>query len=225
MTRGLLIFDMDGVLVDVSDSYRETIIQTIEHFTGRRVTRDFIQEIKNRGGFNDDWALSNMVIREFGFRPEYQEVVDYFQRLFLGENHDGLILREKWTAQDGLFERLGERWRFAIFTGRTKDEARLTLDRCAPRLRFDPIVGNTDIKNLKPAPDGILKVRETHPELEAIYIGDNIDDARSARAAEAPFIGVAGVESSRRDELAELFRREGARAVISSINELEQVLE
>src|SRR5690242_17336139 len=119
--RGLLIFDLDGVLVDVADSYRETIIRTIEHFTGRRVTRDFIQEIKNRGGFNDDWALSHRVIRDFGSDAEYQDVVDYFQRLFLGEKGDGqgdaLIQRERWVPRDGLLERLAEQRRFAIFTG------------------------------------------------------------------------------------------------------------
>jgi len=31
----VLVFDMDGVLVDVSDSYRETIIRTVAHFTGK----------------------------------------------------------------------------------------------------------------------------------------------------------------------------------------------
>ncbi len=219
MTR-LLIFDLDGVLVDVADSYRETIIRTIEHFTGRRVTREYIQEIKNRGGFNDDWALSNLVIREFGFQPDYQEVVDYFQRLFLGVDDDGLILRERWLGKPGLLERLAQDWRFAIFTGRTREEARLTLDRCAPHLTFDPIIGNKDIANLKPAPDGLLKICETCSPAESIYLGDNIDDARSARSANVPFIGVAPPEST----LAELFRQEGARAVIESINGLEQVL-
>ncbi len=34
--RRLIVFDMDGVLVDVSESYRETIVRTVEHFTGRR---------------------------------------------------------------------------------------------------------------------------------------------------------------------------------------------
>jgi HAD superfamily hydrolase (TIGR01548 family) len=222
--NGVLIFDMDGVLVDVADSYRETIIRTIERFTGRRVTREFIQDIKNEGGFNDDWALSNKVIRDFGFRPRYREVVECFQRLFLGENNDGLILREKWTAQNGLFERLAESWRLAIFTGRTRAEARLTLDRCAPHLLFDPIVGNEEVENLKPAPDGILKVREVWPGLEALYVGDTIDDARSACAAGIDFIGVASRENTRREELAALFRREGARAVIESINELEHAL-
>ncbi len=216
----LLIFDLDGVLVDVADSYRETIIRTIEHFTGRRVTREYIQEIKNRGGFNDDWALSNLVIREFGFEPDYQEVVDYFQRLFLGVDDDGLILRERWLGKPGLLERLAQDWRFAIFTGRTREEARLTLDRCAPHLVFDPIIGNKDITNLKPAPDGLLKICETCAPAESIYLGDNIDDARSARAAGVPFIGVAPAASA----LTELFQAEGARAVIESINQLEQVL-
>ena len=224
MPRGLLIFDLDGVLVDVTDSYRETIIRTIEHFTGRRVTRDFIQEIKNRGGFNDDWQLCNMVISDFGFSHPYGDVVNYFQRLFLGENNDGLILQEKWTARDGLFDRLSDRWRFAIFTGRTRDEARLTLYRFAPRLTFDPIVGNTDIENLKPAPDGILKICATCAEKPAVYVGDTVDDARSARAAGVAFVGVAPQHNTRRAELVELFQSKGAQAVVESVNELEGVL-
>ena len=31
----MLVFDMDGVLVDVTESYRETIVRTVEHFTGK----------------------------------------------------------------------------------------------------------------------------------------------------------------------------------------------
>ncbi|HZS50844.1 MAG TPA: HAD family hydrolase [Bryobacterales bacterium] len=224
----LLIFDLDGVLVDVSDSYHETIIRTVQHFSGRRVTRDFIQQFKNRGGFNDDWALSTTVIHEFGFPTPYEEVVSYFQSLFLGENGDGrgeaLILREKWMARDGLLERLQKDWRFAIFTGRTRREARLTIDRCAPHLLFEPIVGSTDVANLKPAPDGILKIRSAHPGIDAVYVGDNVDDARSARAAGIPFIGVAAAGNGRRNETIELLRQEGARAIISDINELEHVL-
>ncbi len=40
----VLVFDMDGVLVDVTDSYRETIVRTVEHFTGRTITRESIQD-------------------------------------------------------------------------------------------------------------------------------------------------------------------------------------
>ena len=34
----MLVFDMDGVLVDVTESYRETIVQTVEHFTGKTIS-------------------------------------------------------------------------------------------------------------------------------------------------------------------------------------------
>ena len=49
MVKDLLIFDMDGVLVEVSESYRETIQQTVQYFTGRAVARETIQEWKNQG--------------------------------------------------------------------------------------------------------------------------------------------------------------------------------
>ena len=38
MTEPVLVFDMDGVLVDVTESYREAIAQTVEHFTGARIS-------------------------------------------------------------------------------------------------------------------------------------------------------------------------------------------
>ena len=222
--RGILVFDMDGVLVDVTDSYRETIIRTVEHFTGRRVTRDFIQEVKNRGGFNDDFQLSHTVAREFGVEVPYDDVVDYFQRVFLGENHDGLILQEKWLPQDGMLARLAENWRLAIFTGRTRAEARLTLDRFARDLSFHPVIGSQEVERLKPAPDGLLRIGAECPDLPVVYLGDTVDDARSARAAGVPFIGVAAHHNSRRADLVRLFEAEGARAVVENVNEVEGVL-
>src|SRR5437899_10717272 len=75
MQNRFLVFDMDGVLVDVSESYRETIQQTVERFTGKRVSRETIQEWKNRGGWNDDWALSTAMIRDHGVNAQYDEVV------------------------------------------------------------------------------------------------------------------------------------------------------
>src|SRR5713101_3109808 len=93
MAARMVVFDMDGVLVDVRESYRETIQRTVEHFTGKRVSREAIQEWKNRGGWNDDWALSTAMIRDHGVNAPYDEVVTYFQNIFHGDGSDGLILR------------------------------------------------------------------------------------------------------------------------------------
>ena len=222
MVKDLLIFDMDGVLVEVSESYRETIQQTVAHFTGTRPARETIQEWKNQGGWNDDWALSHALIKAAGLEIAYQQVVDQFQKLFHGDGSNGLMLRERWIAGDGLFSRLAANTQCAVFTGRLRWEAELTLARFAPDV-FAPIVGVDDVSRPKPHPDGILKIREMVPHARVWYVGDTVDDARSAKAAAVPFIGVAAPTGLRRDELLGLFQAEGAVAVIGDINELEKV--
>ncbi len=219
----LLVFDMDGVLVDVSDSYRETIQQTVEHFTGYRPSREEIQEWKNRGGWNDDWALSNAMIAERGVKIDYDQVVDYFQKLFHGDGSNGLILRERWIAREGLFERLAGLFQLAVFTGRLRWEAELTLRRFTT-VPFAPIVGAGDVPRHKPAPDGLLHITELQPGRPMWYVGDTVDDARCAASANVPFIGIAAPQSPRRDDLLRLFQQQNARAILEDINQLESVL-
>jgi HAD superfamily phosphatase len=224
MAEALIVFDMDGVLVDVSESYRETIVRTVEHFAGVTVTRAQIQDYKNQGGFNDDWKLSHHMIAQHGVAVGFQTVVDYFQGLFHGNGTDGLILRERWMARDGLFDRLAARFDLALFTGRLRWEAEVTLHRFAPELRFDPIIGMEDVTALKPAPEGLLKIAATAGGRKIWYVGDTVDDARSARAAGVPFIGIASPDNVRRAEVASLFQAEKAAAVLDDINQLESVL-
>jgi HAD superfamily phosphatase len=64
-----LIFDMDGVLVDVSRSYRETIQRTVQVYLesclgfkkgkAEPVTKEDISHFKSAGGFNNDWDLTS----------------------------------------------------------------------------------------------------------------------------------------------------------------------
>jgi HAD superfamily phosphatase len=103
-------------------------------------------------------------------------------------------------------------------------EAEVTLNRFAPSLRFDPIVGMQDVTALKPAPEGLLKIAAAAGDRKIRYIGDTVDDARCARAAAVPFIGIASPNSPRRDELAALFQAENAIAILDDINQLESVL-
>jgi len=225
VSERILVFDMDGVLTDVADSYRETICRTVEHFTGRAITRELVQTYKNQGGWNNDWALSRKIAADLGVDVDYDTVTAHFQRLFLGNGADGLILRERWLPEPGLLERLGASYRLAIFTGRGKPEAGLTLDRFAARRLFDPVVGSDDIVNGKPAPDGLLLIASRHPDSRLWYVGDTVDDARSARAAAVPFIGIASPSSHRVEELRALFRREEAIAILDQVNQIETVLE
>jgi HAD superfamily phosphatase len=220
----MIVFDMDGVLTEVSDSYREAIVQTVEHFTGQRISRDQIQEYKNQGGWNNDWALSQKIAGDLGVSVEYGDVVSEFNQRFLGQNGDGLIVRESWFPQTGLLERLISRYELAIFTGRLRYEADISLKRFASECRFDPIICSDDVVNGKPAPDGLHSILRMKPGRKLIYVGDTVDDARSASAAGVPFIGIAAESHSRRGDLVKLFEQENAIAIIENINDIEGAL-
>jgi HAD superfamily phosphatase len=223
MSAPLLVFDMDGVLVEVTESYRETITRTVEHFTGALPTREQIQQYKNAGGWNDDWKLSHHMVCEAGVAAAFDDVRDHFQKLLHGSGNgtDGLMLREQWVARPGVLEKLNRQFGFALFTGRPKWEAELTLKRFAPGLVFDPIIGMDDVENRKPAPDGLLQILRQHRDVT--YVGDTVDDARCARAAGVRFIGIATPSNSLYVDLVFLFQAEKAFAIVDDINYLDEV--
>jgi HAD superfamily phosphatase len=221
----VLVFDMDGVLVEVGDSYREAIRETVRHFTGEPVSHDLIQDFKNQGGWNNDWLLSHHFILDRGVKVDYVNVVDYFNQIFLGENGDGLIRYERWMPSNGLFDRLSRRAILAIFTGRAKYEADATLRRHAESVRFDPIITDELVTNPKPAPDGLELIKQHYPDKRLWYLGDTVDDGHSSRAANVPFIGVSMKANPRYAEIKQTLYDAGAFTVIENVNELESLLD
>ncbi len=222
MKKSVLVFDMDGVLADVTGSYLAAIAATVLHFTGKAVSHDLIAGYKNAGGWNNDWALAQKLILDTSkLEIAYASVVEVFQAYFLGPNNDGLIARETWFPREGLLNRLTEKYALAIFSGRPRGEIDITLARFAAEIKWVSIVADMEVPKPKPAPDGLHAITAAHPGSALTYVGDNVDDARSASAAGVRFIGVAGSLNSK---LAELLRSEGASAVVETVNELEEVL-
>lgn len=216
---------MDGVLVEVGDSYREAIRETVKHFTGEVVSQDLIQDFKNAGGWNNDWLLSHRFISDRGKNVPYADVVDFFNRIFLGSNRDGLILREHWMPAGNLLEQLSTQATLAIFTGRAKYEADATLERYAHSIHFDPIITDETVQNAKPAPDGLELIKQRYPGKHLWYLGDTVDDAASARGAQVPFIGVSMRANPRYAEITNTLYEGGAFIVIEDVNELPTVIE
>jgi phosphoglycolate phosphatase-like HAD superfamily hydrolase len=70
--KNLIVFDMDGVLIDVSNSYRDTVRQTAGLFFKSASASEKLPEplfpladlaeVKQSGGLNNDWDLSCLVI-------------------------------------------------------------------------------------------------------------------------------------------------------------------
>lgn len=56
-----VILDIDGVLVDVSSSYRRAIVETVSYLYDDSIPREAVQYFKDAGGFNNDWELTDAV--------------------------------------------------------------------------------------------------------------------------------------------------------------------
>jgi phosphoglycolate phosphatase-like HAD superfamily hydrolase len=70
--KKLIVFDMDGVIIDVSDSYRDTVRRTAGIFfsPARNASRlpdplfglADLADVKQSGGLNNDWDLTYLII-------------------------------------------------------------------------------------------------------------------------------------------------------------------
>jgi HAD superfamily hydrolase (TIGR01548 family) len=58
MHADAVVLDVDGVLVDVADSYRRAIVESVLRVHGDAIEKAAIQSFKDAGGFNNDWELT-----------------------------------------------------------------------------------------------------------------------------------------------------------------------
>ena len=107
-----LVLDIDGVLVDVADSYRKAIRESIDRVYGETIDRDAIQAFKNAGGFNNDWALTDaaalfVLARRAGLTLDVEAFTD---RVAAGGGGVEAATRVVETADGVATERVFEAW-------------------------------------------------------------------------------------------------------------------
>jgi HAD superfamily hydrolase (TIGR01548 family) len=220
----VIIFDVDGVLVDTRGSFQRTTLETVRFFTKQRVSARELHAWKNRPGFNDDWKLSTAWVNQLGHKFAYEEVKTKFQQIYWGPDGRGNVTREKWLLAKPKIARLAKLAELAIFTGRIWRELDYTLDRNNMRGVFQTIVTTEDVANPKPAPDGLLKILNGRDPSEALYLGDNVDDALAAQAAKVPFVAVLPKTGHERRERSTRLRDLGALVILPDVNDLERWL-
>jgi HAD superfamily phosphatase len=220
-----LLFDMDGVLVDVTASFRQAIRMTVRKFSGADISNEEVQAYKNRGGLNNDWDLTAAVLRERGLTVDYKDVVEVFQGFYLGADHDGLIRNEKWLLDRPVLESLAGEYAVGIVTGRPAAETEYTLGLVGVRSLFPVVVTMNDIPldKGKPAPLGIQRALARLGLSDGYYAGDTADDMLAAKGAGLVPIGVVNGTSNSEARKAGLLKA-GAVRIVTDINKIKEAL-
>jgi len=74
-----VVLDIDGVLVDVADSYRRAIVETVERVYDATIPGGAVQALKDAGGFNNDWDVTYaLALWTLARRKGYERDVEDF---------------------------------------------------------------------------------------------------------------------------------------------------
>jgi HAD superfamily hydrolase (TIGR01548 family) len=217
-----LLFDLDGVLADVSGSYRRAITETAARF-GVRLTDDDIAGAKAEGNANNDWKLTQRLLAAKGVRRSLDEVTSVFEELYQGQSDaPGLRRHERLMMSAERLRALGRSHRLAVVTGRPRSDALRFLDEHGLRDLFSTVVTMED-GPAKPDPFPVRAALERLGAQQAWMLGDTPDDLRAARAAGVLPVGVVApgedVASAR-----SVLEAAGAARVLEHLDELEEML-
>src|SRR5215471_4701027 len=124
----ILIFDVDGVLVDVRGTYWKSALDTVRHLTGKRVTYAELHRWKAKPGNNDDWAMVASWVTSLGKPMNYEEAKEAFCRFYWGTpKKPGNVKNEKHIVSAVQIERWAKQYELNLFTGRTRQEFTYTF--------------------------------------------------------------------------------------------------
>lgn len=212
-----LLFDLDGVLADVSESYRASILSTAERF-GARVTADEVRERKAIGNANDDWALTHELVTREGINATLQEVTATFEALYQGDQFEpGLRVRESLIPPVQLLRELSAQLPLAIVTGRPRTDAERFLTEQGIAECFSVVICREDAA-IKPDPAPVRLALTRLGVSRAWLIGDTPDDIRAARACGVVPLGI--LAPGEPSVAATWLSRAGAARVLINLEEL-----
>jgi HAD superfamily phosphatase len=220
----ILIFDVDGVLVDVRGSYWRSALETVHYLTGKRVTYAELHEWKSKPVFNDDWSMVAAWVTTLGKPISYEEARVAFEKFYWGsDGKPGNVRNEKILVTPRQIEEWARHFELNLFTGRTRQEFSFTFERWRGTKYFRTIITMDDAKK-KPHPEGLQKILGQRDPSAALYIGDNIDDALAARDAGVSFLAIVPPGEHRYRERAARFRVLGAVALLTRASDLNKWL-
>lgn len=224
--KNLVVFDMDGVLVDVGNSYRLAVKKTFEHFSGQELATERIQDAKNQGGLNNDWDLTEYLLEQSGILIEKNLIIEKFQEFYFGKQGEGFIQNEELLICKNILKNLAKNHQLAIFTGRPRQEALFTLEFFGIKNFFSDVISMDDLDNdlQKPNPYGLFLLMSKLKPKHTYYIGDTIDDMQAATSAKVKGIGVLPPQD-KSGGLKKLLKTNGAVVVLKNINDIVKLRE
>ena len=196
---GLILFDIDGVIRSVENSYRLALKKTVYQFCGWEPSYKEIDNAKNEGIWNNDWDLSLELIKRYIKSknlklepPKRGSIISCFEDFYFGNNPNnnskdwtGFINNEELLVEKEFFISLsanGISWGFV--SGAESASAKYVLEKRL-KLKSPPLIAMGDAPD-KPDPQGLIYLASKlcgenlgHKNIPIAYLGDTIADIKT----------------------------------------------
>ncbi len=213
-----ILLDLDGVLADVTESYRRSFIETAATF-GVEFSLEEISQIKAAGDANNDWVLLQRCLEERGVDAEYEEVKARYQSFYRGDgDQTGLWRHETVIPDEPLLQRLADRLALGIVTGRTRESADRFFEHTGLDRYIEACVCLEDAPR-KPNPDPVELLASQMGVERGWLVGDTPDDVLAARRASALPLGIVS-PSDEEDAMEPALREAGCAGILNDLEEL-----
>jgi phosphoglycolate phosphatase len=209
----LIIYDLDGVLIDSTDAIVEAFEKTLNEI-GVEYEEEKLMPLMGHGLIHilEEVLPEEHRGREWELRERY---IHHFQE------SDTRLTRLLPDVEDAL-RRLKERgYRQSVATNKTSSEAKRILALLGVDDVFDLVVGFLDVPNAKPAPDMILYTLERLgvEKEHAVFVDDTAFGLKAGVEAGVKTVGIlTGYHS--REQLMEV----QPDIIVDSMHELKQLL-
>ena len=194
--RGFLLFDIDGVIRDVSGSYRLAIQETVNQFCSWKPSISEIDDLKSEGIWNNDWDASLELIKRYSQTqqesisiPTKRIIVEVFNSFYFGGDPNGdknswtgFIRNEPLLIYTEFFKKLTNKgfiWGFV--SGAETSSAKFILENRLS-LTNPPLIAMEDAPD-KPDPTGFLRLASQlagsslgEGVAPITYLGDTVAD-------------------------------------------------
>jgi len=225
----LIIFDLDGIIYNINDAITKAVEDGVEKYKLEVEIDEVLQEIAHLIEEIQHYPVPKIILNSFDLlQVEFLKDMSYMKKLriaiFLFNQFNEY--REDSTIFDGIDTLIEDIYKkdlkLAILTNNKSQYAEEILEKFNLTKYFPTIIGFNDVSEVKPSPEGLLKIIEKwkiKPE-NTIFIGDMSTDVDAGKAAGVIMVCVASGLAKRED-----LKEHNPDYLVDNVQELKKLLQ
>lgn len=167
----VVIFDMDGTILDTIDDILNAINYSLDKYNLHNITKEECKSFLGNGP--QKLIERSLKDKQEYFKDVYNTYIDYYS------NHNDILTK----PYDGIIELLNklksDGYLLAVCSNKGNEDV-VNLSNKYFKCIFDYIIGSSDLIAKKPSPDMVYKILSDLNTKDAVYVGDSEVDVKTS---------------------------------------------